>query len=123
MARCYMTKHAKERFSERFPAFVKAGNVEAGIQEVLGAAAENRSIYNNSALMNRVYERYGFDQKYVFLVFKDILFLCIDKGSLTPVCVTVIDLSDTSKYGMLRHAASSFRRSNHTRRITEGKTT
>lgn len=85
-----ITYHAVQRLQERFSVFcgkiplLKSWKKEQGINclkplfnKMLELSEENKSYQNNSTYMLQLYEKYGYDNEYCFLEFKEenILFL------------------------------------------------
>lgn len=88
-----MTKHAIERLRERDYEFAKAIDQACKPSETakkkqltyafLHGATEERSFLNNTAFMARLYEKYGFENRYSLFVNGKIVFVGVtnDRGS------------------------------------------
>lgn len=93
-----LSRHAKERIAERHDKYlVKYKTVqefEAACQDLLTRAEESRRHLNDQVFMAYCYEKYGYDAKFSFYVYKNALFVVIGR-----VVVTVLD---TTKHAMTK---------------------
>lgn len=84
------TKHAKERFAERFPKKVVDGDVIRSLLNEYQKAEPTKMFMNNTSFMVYMYETYGYDKDYTFYINDDIVFVS-ESGNL----LTVYDRSDS----------------------------
>lgn len=94
MENVVFTKHARERFDERW--YIKHPKSNETIESIFDQAREDRSIFNDHQNMMSLYERYGFDRRYRFMVFDDMVFVGVedfDRFRDQPCCVFVTVVS------------------------------
>ena len=79
------TKHAMERFQERFRNkfrdldWNRENAVKRRMLELLFEAAENNSFRNNHRFMDNIYSKYGYDEKFKFMCNGGITFVVVPK--------------------------------------------
>lgn len=91
MKRAYLTKHAQERLQERHDRWLlpyhDADSFLYSCLELFNdRAVESNRHLNDTALMTRLHEQYGYDHEYTFRVYENALFVIVDGR-----CVTVLD--------------------------------
>jgi hypothetical protein len=75
--------------------------------EVLENATQDRSIINNINRMIGVYERYGYDKRYVTFKNTDAQFICIEEGG-AYVVVTCYESSRSDKEAIGKYRKHRF---------------
>jgi hypothetical protein len=96
------SKHAKERIIERLGINAHKCDVDAMIVELLKASVENKMIFNNTAYISRLYEKYGTEEKFKFLECNECIFVCKEKSPNFYVAVTCIARDGSTKKHFLK---------------------
>jgi hypothetical protein len=85
--RVFLTKHAKARLQERHDRWLDRYTNEAEFErsclQLLSRAQETKRFLNDTAFMTRMHERYGYDAKFAFRVFENVLFVITDRRVVT----------------------------------------
>lgn len=85
-----LTRHAKNRLRERHDRWLLAYTDERSFNQSCYALLEHAQFsqrhINDTAFMLFYYEKYGYDKKFAFKEFKNVLFVIAD-----GVCLTVLD--------------------------------
>ena len=79
--------------------------VNETIESIFAKAYENKSLFNDKCKMLAIYEKYGFEHRYRFVVFEDLVFIgVINPNSTHPetVFITVIRVKVHGKTGYSR---------------------
>lgn len=93
------SKHARQRYSERFPERIMAGDLVRSINEDLKLSSEVKHWKNDVNFMAEMYEKYGYDKTFQFRMLGSMLFVIDDTDK---VLVTIID-SKKSKWTFNTH--------------------
>jgi hypothetical protein len=96
------SNHAKERVAERLNINVNHQNIEEVVIELLKSSSENKMIFNNTAYISRLYEKYGTDKKFKFLESKECIFVCREKSPNFFIVVTCIIKETSTKKHFLK---------------------
>lgn len=87
----FLSKHAKDRLRERHDRLLRRYETEREFDlacyELFDAAEVTNRHVNDTRFMNDLYERHGFNSKFVFKTIKNALFIVVDN-----VCTTVLDM-------------------------------
>lgn len=96
--RLILSNHAKDRLAERHDKYLKKykniAEFNASCYELLSVAEESRRHLNDQVFMLFCYEKYGYDAKFSFYVYKNALFVVIG--------LVVVTVLDTTKHAMTR---------------------
>ncbi|MFA5366111.1 MAG: hypothetical protein WC325_13095 [Candidatus Bathyarchaeia archaeon] len=76
-----ITKHAKERFAQRF-ANNSTEDQTSNILSVFSRSKETSGFLNNHRLLQYFYDTYGYKRKFFYIYRNTILFVCEKKGNL-----------------------------------------
>ena len=92
MKRALLTKHAMEHLQQRHDKWLLPYRDEESfryscLELFNGRAVESNRHINDTALMLRLREQYGYDHDYTFRVYENALFVIVDSS-----CVTVLDM-------------------------------
>lgn len=91
------SKHAKERVAERLGINVNQQDIDQVVIELLKSSCENKMIFNNTAYISRLYEKYGTEERFKFLENKECIFVCREKSPNFFVAVTCIARDTSTK--------------------------
>jgi hypothetical protein len=100
----YFTKHALERFKDRFKHKMIGTDAVRSLSEAVRGATPDNSIHNDTKFMTEYYEKYGYDREPIFLVTNDIVFVVKDTALITMYERT------TSRFRAVRNRYKSTRR-------------
>jgi len=74
----HFTRHAIDRYRERFPAECKNktdGDIRRNLYVLACNSKPDRSFINNSRYMMRLYDQYGYDLDFEFLRYENLIFV------------------------------------------------
>lgn len=94
MENLYYSKHAQERFAERFPSLIENEDVLTSLKKCFEGATEERQSKNNTRYLVYLMEKYG-DFDFDFYVNGRVLFIC-RQGCI----ITVMDRAAGNKNGI-----------------------
>lgn len=91
------TIHAKQRVAERLGIDITRNDIELIVNELLKSSTENKMIFNNTAYISRIYEKYGTDEKFKFMECKECIFVCKEKSPNFYLAVTCLARNNCTK--------------------------
>jgi hypothetical protein len=79
-----LTRHAKERFSQRFSDGSGADQTE-NILSVFSRSKETAAFLNKPSLLQHFYDTYGYERKHFYVYRNAVLFVCDKRGGMVVV--------------------------------------
>ena len=109
--RIFISNHAIDRFKERFQSLCKSDKgfttkniIKDIMYGLMDSSIDNRTFLNNTFFMTKMFEKYGYDRHYKFLVYDNVVFVVlIDHEESRMIVVTcmsldMVRLSKVKKY-------------------------
>lgn len=96
------SNHAKERIIERLSINKNKCDVDNIVVDLLKVSIENKMIFNDTAYISRLYEKYGTEEKFKFLECNECIFVCKEKSPNFYVVVTCIARDGSTKKHFLK---------------------
>jgi hypothetical protein len=95
--RLIITKHIQDRIAERFPEVYETirDNARCELKHLINNGYVSKSFLNNSKFMQYLYDTYGYEHTYDFVVSGDIVFV-IKKNKGQNIAVTCLDSKTTT---------------------------